>query len=123
MKRLPEAEFQVMKALWTYEPPVTSSMVMEHLSGEKSWPIQSVVTLLGRLAEKEFLRSEKKGKERQYYPIVSKEDYLQFETGNFVRQYHENSFISLLSTLHQDKELTSEDLDDLQEWIRKRRSD
>jgi predicted transcriptional regulator len=123
MKRLSEAEFQVMKALWAYEPPVTSSMVMEQLSGEKSWPIQSVVTLLGRLADKEFLRSEKKAKERQYYPLVSKEAYLHFETGNFVRQYHENSFISLLSTLHQDKELTGEDLDDLQEWIKKRRSD
>ncbi|MBU3145344.1 BlaI/MecI/CopY family transcriptional regulator [Clostridium sp. CF012] len=61
--------------------------------------------------------------ERRYYSLVSKEDYLQFETGNFVEQYHENSFISLLSTLHQDKELTDEDLGDLQEWIRKRRSD
>lgn len=123
MKKLSEAEFQVMKAIWVYEPPVTSSMVMGHLSGEKSWLIQSVVTLLSRLVKKGFLRSEKKSKERLYYPLVSKEDYLQFETGNFIKQYHENSFISLLSTLHQDKELTDEDLDDLQEWIRKRRSD
>ena len=70
-----------------------------------------------------FLRSEKNGKERHYYPLVSKKDYLHFETGDFVKQYHENSFISLLSTLHQDKELTDEDLNDLQEWIRKRRAD
>jgi len=97
-------------------------MVMGHLSGEKSWPIQSIVTLLSRLVEREFLRSEKKGKERLYYPLVSKDDYLQFETGHFVKQYHENSFISLLSTLHQDKELTDEDLDELQEWIGKRRN-
>ena len=123
MKRLPEAEFQVMKAIWAYEPPVTSSMVMGYLSGEKSWPIQSVVTLLSRLVEKGFLRSEKKGKERQYYSLVSKEDYLQFETRKFIKQYHENSFISLLSTLNQYKELTDEELDDLQEWIKKRRFD
>lgn len=123
MKRLPEAEFQVMKAIWAYEPPVTSSMVMGHLPREKSWPIQSVVTLLSRLLEKGFLRSEKKDKERLYYPLVSKEDYLQFETRNFVKLYHENSLISLLSTLDQDKKLTDEDLDDLQEWIRKRRCD
>lgn len=122
MKRLPESEFQVMKAIWTYEPPVTSSMVMRYLSGEKSWPIQSVVTLLNRLAEKRFLRSEKNGKERLYYPLVSKEDYLQLETAHFVKQYHENSFISLLSTLHNDKELTNEDLDELQECIKKWRN-
>ena len=123
MKKLPEAEFQVMRAVWAYEPPITSSKVMGHLSGEKSWPIQTVVTLLGRLVEKEFLRSEKKGKKRLYYPLVSKEDYLQFETGNFVKQYHENSLISLLSALYHDKELSDGDLDDLQEWIRNRRSD
>jgi predicted transcriptional regulator len=123
MKRLPEAEFQVMKAIWAYEPPVTSSMVRGRLSGEKSLLIQSVVTLLSRLVEKGFLRSEKKGKERMYYPLVSKEDYLQFETGNFVKQYYENSFISLLLTLYKDKELTDEDLDDLQELIKKRRTD
>lgn len=123
MKKLPEAEFQVMKAIWAYEPPVTSSKVMGYLSGEKSWPIQSVVTLLGRLEEKKFLRSEKKGKERLYYPLVSKENYLQFATVNFVKQYHENSCSSLLSALYQNKKLTDEDLDNLQEWIRKRRSD
>lgn len=112
-----------MKAIWANEPPTTSSMVRGYLSGEKSWPIQSVVTLLNRLAEKEFLRSEKKGRERQYYPLVSKEDYLQFETRNFLKQYHGNSLIGLLSTLYQDQEWTDEDFNDLQEWITKRRAD
>jgi len=39
MKRLPDAEFEVMKAIWNYEPPVTSSMIMKYLDGEKSWRI------------------------------------------------------------------------------------
>jgi predicted transcriptional regulator len=123
MKRLPEAEFHVMKAIWAYAPPVTSSRVMGHLSGEKSWPIQSVVTLLSRLVEKGFLRSEKKGKERLYSPLITRKEYLQFETENFVKQYHDNSLIGLLSTFYQDKKLTDKELDDLQEWIKKRRSD
>jgi BlaI family transcriptional regulator, penicillinase repressor len=118
----PEAKSQVMKAIRSNELPVTSSMEMGHLSGEKSWPLQSVSTIPGMLGDNEFFHSQK-GMERQYYPFVSKEDYLQFETGNFVVQYHENSFISRLSTLHQDKELTDEDIGDLQEWIRKRRYD
>ncbi len=123
MKRLSEAEFQVMKAVWAYEPPVTSSMVLGYWAEEKSWSIQSVVTLLSRLVKKEFLRSEKKSKERQYYPLVSKGEYLQLETVTFMRQYHENSLTSLLSALDRDKELTNEDLYVLQEWIRTRRAD
>jgi predicted transcriptional regulator len=82
-----------------------------------------VVTLLGRLEEKGYLRSEKKGKERLYYPLVSKDDYLQIETRDFFKQYHDNSLIGLVSTLYRDKQLTDEDLNDMQEWIRKRRSD
>jgi predicted transcriptional regulator len=35
MKRLPKAELQVMKAIWAYEPPVTSSMVMGAFVGRK----------------------------------------------------------------------------------------
>ncbi len=123
MKRLPESEFQVMKAIWANAPPITSSRVKGYLSGEKNWPIQSVVTLLGRLVEKGFLRSEKKGKERLYFPLVSKEDYLQFETANFVKQYHDNSVISLLSAFYHEREWPDGDLDDLQEWIRNRRFD
>jgi predicted transcriptional regulator len=123
MKRLPKSEFQVMKTIWSDNPPITSSRVKGRLSGEKSWPIQSVVTLLGRLVEKGFLRSEKTGKERLYFPLVSREDYLQFETANFVKQYHDNSLINLLSVYYHDKELSEGDLDDLQEWIRNRRFD
>lgn len=123
MKRLSEAEFQVMKAVWAYDPPVTSSMAMGNLAGEKHWPIQTVVTLLSRLAEKGFLRSEKGSKERRYYPLVSKEEYLRAETVNFIRQYHENSLASLLSALDQDMEWTDNDLNGLQDWIRKRRAD
>jgi len=76
---------------------------------------------LGRLTEKGFLRSEKTGKERQYYPLISKNDYLDYETGNFVKQYHENSFISLLLTFQHNKALTDKDLDVIQAWIKERR--
>lgn len=123
MKRLSEAEFQVMKAVWAYDPPVTSSMVMGDLAGEKHWPIQTVVTLLTRLAKKGFLRSEKESKERRYYPLVSKGEYVRVETVNFIRQYHENSLASLLSALDQDMELTDGAVNGLQKWIRKRRVD
>jgi predicted transcriptional regulator len=68
MRKLPEAEFQVMQEIWSTQPPITSSVVLGHWSGEKSWPIQSVVTLLGRLVTKEFLLSEKK---RQVKAILS----------------------------------------------------
>lgn len=121
MKKLPDAEFDIMKVVWANVPPMTTTIIMEQLGKEKEWKIQTVVSLMLRLVERGFLRSEKHGKERTYFPLISKEDYLKFETGNFVKQYHDNSFLNLVNTLHDDKALTDKDIDELLQWVKERR--
>ena len=64
---------------------------------------------------------ERKGKEREYFPLVAREDYLKFETGNFMKQYHDNSLFNLINTLYDDKALTDEDIDELLKWAKERR--
>ncbi len=121
MKKLPDAEFEIMKVVWANEPPMTTPVIMERLGREKEWKIQTVVSLMLRLVERGFLRSEKHGKERTYYALIGKEDYLKFETGNFMRQFHDSSFLNLVNTLYTDKALTDKDLDDLLKWVKERR--
>ena len=121
MKKLPDAEFEIMKVVWAHEPPVTTNIIMQKLGNEKEWLIQTVVSLMTRLIGRGFLRSEKHGKERTYYPIVERDDYLKFETGNFIKQYHENSFTNLVNTLNEDKALTEKDIDELYEWLKERK--
>lgn len=121
MKKLPDAEFDIMKVVWANEPPITTSDIMKQLGNEKDWKIQTVVSLMLRLVERGFLRSEKHGKERTYFPLVNKEDYLKFETGNFMKQFHDNSFINLVNTLYDDEALTDKDIDELLRWAKERR--
>lgn len=121
MKKLPDAEFEIMKAVWANEPPMTTTIIMEQLGKEKKWKIQTVVSLMLRLVERGFLRSEKHGKERTYFPLVDKEDYLKFETGSFMKQYHDSSLFNLINTLHDDKALSDEDIDELLKWAKERR--
>lgn len=120
-KKLPDAEFDIMKVVWANEPPITTSEIMKQLGSDKEWKIQTVVSLMLRLSERGFLRSEKHGKERTYYPMVGKEDYLKFETGNFMKQYHNNSFLNLVNTLYDDEALNGEDIDELLKWAKERR--
>jgi len=122
MKKLPDAEFDIMKVVWAHEPPITTSEIMKLLGNDKKWKIQTVVTLMLRLVERGFLRSEKHGKERTYFSLVSKEDYLKFETGNFMKQFHNNSFFNLVSTLYDDEAVTDADIDELLQWVKERRS-
>jgi len=121
MKKIPDAEFEVMQVVWANEPPITANIVMQQLGKRKEWKTQTVISLLLRLVARDFLRTEKNGKERTYFPLVNKEDYLRFETDNFIKQFHENSFLNLVTTMYNDKTLTNEDLDELLKWVEKRK--
>ncbi len=121
VKRLPDAEFEIMKVVWANQPPITTGMVMEQLGKEKEWKAQTILTLMLRLVERGFLRTEKNGKERTYFPLINKEEYLKFETGDFMERFHGNSFTSLVTALYDGKKLKESDLDQLEEWLKEKR--
>ena len=121
LKKLPDTEFEIMNVVWANEPPITTNMVMEQLGNEKGWKAPTVISLMKRMVKRGFLKTEKDGKERIYFPLVSKEDYLKFETGNFMKQYHENSFLSLVNTLYNGRQLSEADIEELMKWVKERR--
>ena len=121
LKKLPDTEFKIMLVVWANDPPITTATVMRQLGDKYHWKAPTAISLMLRLVKKGFLRTEKKGKERTYYPLVKKGDYLEFETGNFLRQYHGNSFLSLVNTLYDGKQISDRDIDDLMKLIKERR--
>jgi predicted transcriptional regulator len=121
MKKLPDAEFEIMKVVWANEPPITTNVVMRQLGNKREWKAQTIISLMLRLVERGFLRTEKNGRERTYFALIDRDDYLKFETGNFMKQFHGNSFINLVNTLYNDNALTDGDIDELLKWARERR--
>ena len=120
-QRLPDAEFEIMDYLWDQTPPVTTSMAMDKIGRERGWKIQTVVSLFARLTERGFLRVEKgSGRERDFYPIITRDDYLKMETECFVSHYHKNSYASLLGAL-QSERITAGELDELAAWVRRQK--
>jgi len=120
IKKLPDAEFNVMKVVWANEPPITANIIMAEHGNAEGWKVQTAIVLLLRLVERGFLRTEKTGKERTYFPIVNQEDYLRFETGNFIKQYHNNSFLNLVTAMYDDEALTDDDIEGLRKLLKKR---
>jgi len=118
MNKLPDAEFEVMKVVWANEAPITTNIIMEQLGKKKKWRASTAITLLSRLIDRGFLRTEKNGKERSYFPLVRKEDYLRFETNNFMKLYHESSFASFVTALHSGKKISEKDIDELRKIIK-----
>ncbi|MCW6675021.1 BlaI/MecI/CopY family transcriptional regulator [Aerococcaceae bacterium NML171108] len=118
IKRLPDAEFSVMKAIWSSQSPVGTHTITEKLKTGTSWKPQTLLTMLTRLTEKGFLTSERRGRERLYTPIITEDEYLQIETGDFLKRYEGNSIGSLVKTLCASQELSAEDLDELRNLLK-----
>ncbi len=118
MKRLPDAEFDVMACIWQCDAPVTSGEIMRRMGSERGWKTPALITLLHRLIERGFLRSEKPGRERLYYPLVARDEYLQYETEHFLSRVHGGSLRSLMSALGGGNELTRADCEELISWAR-----
>lgn len=121
MKKLPDSEFEVMKILWDKNPPLSTNEITESLPKDKTWLPQTVLTLLMRLTEKGFVSTEKRGKERIYFPLIKKADYLSFETKSFIQRYHKNSVVKLINMLCDNDELSDKDIDDLVKLLKDNR--
>lgn len=115
LKKIPDAEFEVMKVIWANVPPITTNLLMEQLGNAKGWQKPALITLLVRLTDRGFLRSEKNGKERNYYPLVTKEEYLQFETEHFMKQYHNNSLSSFVMAMRGNVSILEKEIEELRQ--------
>ena len=120
IKKLPDAEFEIMRAIWHSEEPVTSPALTDSLSRslpDRDWKQQTVMTMLVRLEKKGFLRSGKNGKERGYYAVVSESQYMDVEAESFRSRFGGNKMSGLVKALCSDGKISDEDVDDLRKWL------
>ncbi|MCL2047242.1 MAG: BlaI/MecI/CopY family transcriptional regulator [Defluviitaleaceae bacterium] len=119
-KKLPDAEFEVMKIIWSNPSPITTLEIMGKLSPVKKWKQQTVLTMLVRLTEKEFLQTSRIGRERNYTPIVREADYMQIEIEGFADRYRGNSLGSLVKALYDGDNLSEQEVVELRAWLESR---
>ena len=86
IRRLPDAELEVMQAIWACEPPVARADIEEILYKTHPMAMTTLLTLLTRLGEKQFITIEKNGRRSYYTPCVSRQDYLASQSKTFVEK-------------------------------------
>lgn len=122
-KKLPDAEFEIMKAIWQMDEPITTAMLTVKLRQtlpRKDWKPQTILTMLARLESKGFLRSEKTGKERAYYTLIPQADYLRIEAESFRSRFSGGTFSGLVKALCDADDLTESDIEELRDWLNER---
>lgn len=73
VRRLPDTELEVMKALWELEGRPAARAELEERLRDRGWATNTFNTYLARLAEKGFVTCEKRGRSNWYAPAVSRE--------------------------------------------------
>lgn len=118
LQKISDSELEIMEAIWSLSPPVSSAQIAQGLS-DKQWKPTTILTFLSRLCDKGMLRAQKQGKANLWSPVVSKEDYVKLETESFLNQIHGGSVRSFLASLADDS-LDEKDINELKEWFDKR---
>jgi len=118
IKKIPEAELEVMKVIWNSAESVSSKEVIQIMEDRRQWKKTTTLTLLKRLTDKKIISAEK-GKMITYYTsLLDEKSYLEMETSSFFKKIHGNSLKSFITTLHDNNDITDDDLDELEKWIR-----
>ena len=116
IRRLPDAELEVMQAVWSFEAPVLRKNIEEYLKDIHPMAQTTLLTLLTRLAEKEFIRIEKNGRSSCYYPLVTEQEYLADQSNRFFNKLCGGSISTFANALC-DSGLTKEELAQLRDLL------
>ena len=112
IRRLPDAELEVMQALWACNMPAARSDIEEVLFKTHPMAMTTLLTLLTRLSDKGFISIEKSGRKSYYSPMVTREDYLASQSRSFFEKLCGGS-LSIFANALCDSGLTKEELAEL----------
>jgi len=119
MPKISESEWEVMRVLWT-ESPLTANKIVEILTATTHWKAPTIRTLINRLAEKNALGYEKKGREYHYYPLVAEAECILAERHSFLRRVYRGALKPILSAFMENEELSPEDIEELKRILDKK---
>ena len=116
VKKLPDAELEVMQILWDLEAPAPRAAVEAAMQKLRPIAQTTLLTLLTRLSEKGFVRIEKQGRSSVYTPLVSRADYQARQSKRFFDQLFGGSVSAFASALTSSG-IPKEDLEELRRLL------
>lgn len=109
-KRLSEAEWYVMEALWSAGRPLTAVQIADRVPGDRSWSLATVKSLLSRLLAKRAVEPEKDGGRFLYSPAIEREPYVADESRRFVGRLFGGKLSPLFARLVEEDALDDDDI-------------
>lgn len=119
IKRLPDAELEIMIVIWKSGKTVSSSYILDQIRNKRRWALATLMTVLTRLIEKGFLVCEKEGRNNTYRATISEAEYKESEGKSTLEKLFGNSIQDMVMSLYNGKAIGKSDLAELRELLDK----
>ncbi|HBG57727.1 MAG TPA: transcriptional regulator [Porphyromonadaceae bacterium] len=117
MKDLSPKEEEVMRYFWENEALFVKQLV--EMYPEPKPHFNTLSTYVRSLEEKGFVSHESFGTTYRYFAIISEEEYRNRTLRNVVRKYFDNSYLSVVSSLIKDENISVEEVRKLLDEVEK----
>lgn len=118
---LTEHELEIMQVIWRH-PSVSVRNVYEELLKQRPIAYTTVMTMMGILEQKGYLKRKRGPKAHLYWPAQPESRVLGSMVTDFVRRVFKGSAKPLLVHLVENERLTPEELDEITVLMREKRS-
>lgn len=115
IKKLPSSELEIMIIIWNSKEILTRTDIEKSL--KRKLAPTTVLSFLSRLEEKGFIKTEREGKTKYFYPIIDESSYLEYEANLFLSKFNGNSVKNFISTLINGNNLNKDELDELKNYL------
>jgi BlaI family penicillinase repressor len=114
-----EAEWEVMRVVWDSgeKNPMTAQAVVDALSTRKDWSVRTIKTLLNRLVKKNALGFDEEGKRYRYWPKVTQEQCMRFESRSFLHRVFGGQAAPMLNYFVTHAKLTADEIAQLKKIL------
>jgi predicted transcriptional regulator len=122
MKKLTQAEEQIMQALWALGEGGFLKDILENLPEPRAHH-NTVATLLKILVEKQIVGIRNPNRNNFYIPLISKETYTEQRLLGLTERFFEGSYPNVISFLVDRKQMSVSDLELLLQQLKNKENE
>ncbi len=111
MKKLTNKEEEIMQVLWNLKKAFVKELVKELPNPKPHY--NTISTTIRKMEDKGFVGHNAFGKTHQYYPLISKEEYLKMDMQKTITNYFDDSYKNVVSFFAKEEKISIEDLKEI----------
>ena len=118
IKQLNKTELQIMKYLWILKKGFMKDIVEQFPEPKPAYT--TISTLLKRMCDKDYISFERLGRDKQYYPVLKKNDYFSKQVNGMITHFFNDSKSQFASFFTKNADLSMQELEELQQLLQEK---